>query len=64
VTFIHATGPKEAAATSLSESVMFRPQSKKVAQKNAHVTKSADFSRLCVISLTVHNKRQQRRVIK
>jgi len=35
VTFIHATVPKTAAATSSSESAMFRPQSKKSAKKVA-----------------------------
>jgi len=38
VTFIHATGPKKATATSSSESAMFRPQPKKL-----YVIKSADF---------------------
>jgi len=33
VTFIHATGPKKATATSSSESAMFRPRPKKSAKK-------------------------------
>jgi len=67
VTFIRATGPKKAAAISLSESAMFRPQPKKLRTCVIKLTDfywptkfvgenpplSADFSRSGDTSLTV-----------